>query len=53
MRQSATEAADGGLLDATGALLGEEFNDANKVVIDWLAAVLRQRGRLTAPSSDR
>lgn len=44
LRRLATEAADGGLLDATGTVLGEDFNDANTVVIDWLASSCDTQG---------
>jgi hypothetical protein len=36
MEDIVTEAAAGGLIDATGALLGDEFNEANAAIIEWL-----------------
>jgi hypothetical protein len=44
LEQLATEAAEGGLLDATGTVLGDEFNEANTVVVDWLAAFCSGEG---------
>lgn len=37
VRRITTEAADSGLLDTTGALLSEEYTEANEVVIGWLS----------------
>lgn len=44
VRRTATEAAGGGLIDATGALLDQEYIDANNAVLDWLAAACAGEG---------
>jgi len=44
VRRVVIEAADGGLIDATGALISEEFTDANATVVDWLASLCADGG---------
>jgi hypothetical protein len=44
VRRTATEAAGGGLIDATGALLDQEYIDANNAVLDWLATACAGEG---------
>ncbi len=44
IRSTTIEAAQGGLLDATGALLDQEYVDANTAVIDWLSGTCTGEG---------
>lgn len=44
VRETVTEASQGGLIDATGALLDEDFTEANTVVVEWLAEYCNSEG---------
>jgi hypothetical protein len=44
VRRIVTEASEGGLIDATGALISDEFVDANASVVDWLASLCADGG---------
>ena len=44
VRETVTEASQGGLIDATGALLDEDFTEANTVVVEWLAEYCNGEG---------
>lgn len=44
VERTVTEAADSGLLGATGALLDQEYVDANAAILDWLTATCSVEG---------
>lgn len=44
VRAAIDEAASGGVLDAAGALIGEEFITANEAILDWLSTECQLAG---------